>query len=62
MNCCKKASNKIKEFFMKGLKNQRTGSYLNYYLMYMKDEGLRKVLNEKYTENFDLLYWPVLPL
>jgi len=37
---------------MKGIKNEKTGSYLNYYLMYITDPVIRKVLNDKWLERW----------
>jgi hypothetical protein len=48
MNCL----TKLKALLQKGVKNETTGSLLNYYTMYIRDPSLRKVLNEKFLENF----------
>ena len=57
MNCV----TQVKALLTKGVKNETTGSYLNYYTMYIKEPSLRKVLNEKFTENFQIIYWLLLP-
>ena len=53
---------KLKAFFLRGVKNETTGSYLNYYTLQISDNGIRKKLNDKWLENFQALYWLILPL
>jgi len=52
---------RIKKFFEQGIKNETTGSYLNYYTMHINDPAIRNVLNNKFNDNFDIFYWLLLP-
>jgi hypothetical protein len=58
MSCCRR----LAEFFKKGVKNKTTGSFLNYYTLHITDMEIRKKLNDKWIENFNSLFWLVLPL
>ena len=58
MNCC----TALRAFILRGLKNETTGSYLNYYTLQIADNGIRKKLNDKWLENFQALFWLVFPL
>lgn len=54
---CKKDSNKVLEWFKRGLKNDETGDHLNYYTMEIKTPQIKQDLQTKYLQNFDSFFW-----
>ena len=49
MNCCEK----INKFLKRGIKNETTGSYLNYYLLKISEPEITKIVHDKLLVNWN---------
>ena len=51
---------RIKAFFLKGVRHEETGGFLNYYTLKIRDKTMEKQLQEILTNKYDWAVWFVI--
>ena len=44
---------KVKRLFYRGIKNETTGGYLNYYLLKISEQEIKKQVDDVWLNNFN---------
>ena len=57
MNC---QCSKVKAWFKSLISDPSTGGHLNYITLHIRDETMRKKLEEELVKKFDAIYWIAL--
>jgi hypothetical protein len=58
MNCW----GKLKRLLYRGVRNETTGGYLNYYLLKISEPEINKIIDDKLLVNWNQFFWLALTL